>query len=61
MAVAPRFFFPLMRRYDDPANTFRLLTEDCFLIGALLHCLAALLRGAAAVTLLGKGGGKKNE
>ena len=31
-AVAPLFFFPLMARYDDPANTFRLLTEDCFLL-----------------------------
>jgi hypothetical protein len=47
-AIAPRFFFPLMGRYDDPANTFRLLTEDCFLLEALLHCLAALLNGAAA-------------
>ena len=47
-AVAPRFFFPLMGRYDDPANTFKLLTEDCFLLEALLHTLAAILRGVAA-------------
>ena len=46
-AVAPRFFFPLLGRYDDPANTFKLLTEDCFLLEALLHALSALLRGAA--------------
>ena len=37
-----------MVRYDDPANTFRLLTEDCFLLEALLHALSSLLRGAAA-------------
>ena len=47
-AIAPQFFYPLMGRYDDPSNTFKLLTEDCFLLEALLHCLAALLRGAAA-------------
>ena len=46
--VAPAFFFPLMSRYDDPANTFRMLGEDCFLLEALLLTLAALLRGAAA-------------
>jgi hypothetical protein len=32
--VAPLFFFPLMARYDDPANTFQLLGEDCFLLQA---------------------------
>merc|ERR1740139_439935 len=46
--VAPLFFFPRMARYDDPANTFQLLGEDCFLLQALLNALAALLRGAAA-------------
>ncbi|KAL1519747.1 hypothetical protein AB1Y20_023255 [Prymnesium parvum] len=45
--VAGYFFFPLMRRYDDPANSFRLLGEDCFLLEVLLQTLAALLRGAA--------------
>lgn len=46
--VAPLFFYPLLSRYDDPANTFKLLGEDCFLLENLLHALAALLRGAAA-------------
>ena len=36
-AIAPRFFYPLMARYDDPASSFRLLTEDCFLLEALLQ------------------------
>ena len=47
-AVAADFFFPLMAKYDDAANTFRLLGEDCFLLETLLQTLAALLRGAAA-------------
>ena len=39
---------PLARgRYDDPANAFQLLGEDCFLLHALLNALAALLRGCA--------------
>ena len=29
---APFFFYPLMARYDEQAHTFRLLTEDCFLL-----------------------------
>ena len=47
-AVAPLYFYPLMARYDDAANTFRLLTEDSFLLEQLLTCLSALLRGAAS-------------
>jgi telomere length regulation protein len=46
--VAPLFFFPLMARFDEPANSFRLLGEDAFLLESLLHTLAALLRGAAS-------------
>ena len=45
--VAPFFFFPLMQKYDDPGNNFRLLGEDCFLLEVLLQTLAALFRGAA--------------
>ena len=34
-----------MSSYDEPTHTFRLLTEDCFLLEALLNTLAVLLRG----------------
>ncbi len=37
---APFFFYPLMARYDEQAHTFRLLTEDCFLLEqARVTCL----------------------
>ena len=37
---APFFFYPLMARYDDPGHTFRLLTEDCFLLEQVRAILA---------------------
>ena len=41
---APLFFYPLMTRYDEQAHTFRLLTEDCFLLEqARVTCLVASL------------------
>ena len=52
--MAPLFFFPLMRGYDQPLGTLDLLGEDSLVLGSLLHTLGVVIHAARHTPLLSR-------
>ncbi|MBN3306405.1 TELO2 protein, partial [Amia calva] len=55
--VAGHFFFPLLRNYDRPLNTFDLLGSDHLVLGRLIHTLGLLMHlavNAPVATQMGR-------